>query len=210
MNKLYLQEHRGAKTRNLMLCLVLLSFVFFIAAGDAQAQQSKPFGWSLALQNMKSSDLVPFSAPIQSWTGEQFRIVINPESAIYCYVVVESPGDEVGVLYSGPLKSGETWLSQVMELAPPKGEESLYIVASHEEQKTLAQRIAAFNANAGSTQKRALMTEIFRIRSEGSKFKEAPEKPVLMGGASRGTPDKSQGVQYSGLDTYVKTISIQH
>ena len=210
MRKFNSRENKGTMVPHLMLVLALLSLVFFVAAGDAQAQQSKPFGWSLALQNMKSGDLVPFAAPIQSWTGDQFRLVISPESAVYCYVIVESPGDEVGVLYSGPLKNGEIWYSQVMELSIPSGEESLYIVTSQEEQKTLAQRISAFNSNAGSTQRRALMTEVFRIRSDASKFKEAPEKPVLMGGASRGTPDKSQGVQYSGSDTYVKSISIQH
>ena len=190
---------------------ILFSLVFFLSAGQGEVKQSSNFDWSLALQNVKSGDLVPFSAPVRSRTGEQFRLVIDSGSAIYCYVIAESPdGDDVGVLYAGPLKSGETWYSAVMELTSPQGSESLFIIASKEEQKTLAQRIAAFNNNSGNTQRRALINEIFRIRSDASNFKEAPEKPVLMGGASRGSPDKNQGVQYSGLETYVKTISIEH
>jgi len=95
-------------------------------------------------------------------------------------------------------------------MAPPSGSESFYMIAALEEQKTLGERIAAYKANAGSMQKRALINEIFRLRGEVSQFKETPEKPVLMGGTSRGAPGKNQGVGFSGLGTYVKTISIEH
>ena len=175
------------------------------------AQQNQSFSWSMALQNVKTGDLVSFSAPIQSWTGEQFRLVIHPAAGCFAYVVYEGPdGDDVTVLYAGALKGGEPWYSQVLELAPPQGAESFFIIASREEQRTLAQRISAFKANSGNLQRRALINEIFRLRSDVSRFREAPEKPVLMGGASRGTPEKNQGVEFSGLDTYVKTISIEH
>ena len=186
----------------LLLCVVLPVFA---------QQQSGAFNWSLGLQNVKSGELVAFSAPVQSLTGEQFRLVINPSTGCYCYIVYEGPqGDDVEVLYAGDLKSGEVWYSPVMELALPKGSESLYIVTSKSEQRILAQRITAFKSNSGSLQKRALINEVFRVRSDISKFKEAPEKPVLMGGASRGNAEKSQGVEFSGLNTYIKTISIEH
>ena len=191
--------------------LVLFFLVFCLAAIPAQAQQNQPFNWSLALQNVRSGDLVPISGQIQSWTGEQFRLQIIPASSCYAYVVYESPGgDDVMILHAGLIKGGETWYSQVLELALPSGAESFFVITSREEQKTLAQRITAFSANSGSLQKRALMNEIYRLRRDISQFKEAPEKPVLMGGASRGSPDKNQGVEFSGLDTYVKTISIEH
>ena len=190
--------------------LLLLVLVFFLAAG-LSAQQNRTVTWTLALQNYKTGEMVPFGTPVQSWTGEQFRLVIRPDSDCYCYVIYESPnGDDVAVLYSGTLKNSESWYSMVLELAEPQGSESLFIIASLNEQRTLAQRITAFNANSGNLQRRALMNEIFRIRSEVSRLREPPEKPVLMGGASRGNADKNQGVEYTGLDIYVKTISIEH
>ena len=165
----------------------------------------------MGLQNCKTGDLVSFSAPVQSRTGEQFIIQINPDNGCFVYVIYQSPGgDEVVVLHSGALKKGEPWNSQVLQLAAPAGEESFFVIMSREEQKTLMQRITAFKVNPGNTQRRAMMTEVFRIRSDASKFQEAPEKPVLMGGASRGDAEKNQGVEFSGLGTYVKTISIQH
>ena len=191
--------------------------LFFLAisilpvfAGGSQ-QENRPLTWSLALQNVKTGDLLPFSAPVDSWDGEQFRLIIKADDDCFCYVVAESPdGEDVTVLYSGPLKNGETWYSPVIELTMPGGSESLFIVASREEQKNLAQRISALGGNSSSVQRRAVINEVFRLRSEVSQFREEPEKPVLMGGAARGSPDKSGGVEFTGLETYVKTISIEH
>ena len=193
-------------------CLTLLLLIFVVVLLPASGQnEGSAFNWSLGLQNVRTGDLISFNAPVQSFTGEKFRLVITPFTECYFYVVYESPGGEdVLVLYSGAMKNGDVWYSPVLELAPPNGSESLFIVASKEEQKTLAQRVAAFINNPGPAQRRALMNEVFRVRSEASKFKEAPEKPVLMGGASRGNADKSQGLEFSGHNTYVKTISIEH
>ena len=189
----------------------ILVLVLCFAAVSLFAQQNRPISWTMALQNVKTGELVTFSAPVQSFSGEQFRIIISPSAACFCYIVAESPdGDEVEVLFTGPMKSGESWYSPIMQLAPPRGQESLFVIVSRDEQRTLAQRITSFKNNSGSIQRRALMNEVFRLRSDVSRFREEPEKPVLMGGAARGAPEKSMGVEFSGLVTYVKTISIEH
>ena len=190
---------------------LLLPLIMCFAAVQAPAQQGKPFKWSMSLQNVKTSEVVDFSRPVKSQTGEQFRLMVQPTVKCFFYIIAESPnGDDVSILYAGSLKKDEVWLSEVLELTNPQGSESLFVITSQDEQKVLAQRIAALNESNSATQKRALMNEIFRIRSDASKFKEAPEKPVLMGGASRGSAEKSQGVEFSGVGTYVKTISIEH
>ena len=201
------------KKRPILFLLLLTVIVFTVSAGGQQAASS--FSWSLALQNVKSGDTVPFSASVQSRTGEEFRLVINPKEACFCYVVAESPGNEVGVVYAGPLHGGETWYSPVMALTEPEGSEYLYIVVSLQEQKNLAQRISALGNGSSSTGMRVVLNEVFRLRSDASRFQEYPEKPVLMGGADRGASEKNQsvefsGVEFSGLETYVKTISIEH
>jgi len=191
--------------------VALLFILIFCFTAAVSAQQNRAVTWTLALQNFKTGDMVPFGAPVQSWIGEQFRLVIRPDADCFCYVIYESPtGDDVAVLYSGPLKRNEFWYSMVLELEPPAGSESFFIVTSRDEQRTLSQRITAFKSNSNTVQRRALMNEVFRIRTEASRLREAPEKPVLMGGASRGSSDRNQGVEYSGLDIYVKTISIEH
>jgi hypothetical protein len=191
----------------------LLPLLFSLAAVQAPAQQMKSFKWSLALLDIKSSEMIPFSDPIRSSTGERYQIIIKPEERAFCYIIYISPdGEDMAVLCSGgPLKGGEPWYSDILELAAPEGSESLYIITSLNEQKDLLQKIDDLKKNNGPRQRRALVNEINNIRSNVSKFREIPEKPVLMGGATRGsTSERNGGTEFSGLDTYVKIISIDH
>ena len=210
LHKLFSRQYFKSYAPLLTFLFLLLPFIFLISAGGSEARQGKPLNWSMALMNVSTGDLVPFSAPVQSRTGEQFRLIIDPETDCFFYMISESPGDNgLEVLYDGALLKGE-WYSPVMVLSPPEGSESLFVIASLAEQKDLAQRISSVKANPSTANKRALMNEVFRLRSEISKFKEEPEKPVLMGGAARGASENSQGLEFSGLDAYVKTISIEH
>jgi len=207
-SKLALRNRGGAVLKAALMILLPLSL--FVAGGSGQVQKGT-LTWNMGLKNIRTNEFISFSAPVKSFTGEQFQIVISPNAGCYSYVIYESAdGDDVAVLFAGSMKKDELWYSDVLKMDPPAGAESFYIVASLEEQKALADRITALRSNSGSMQKRALMNELYRIRSEVSQFKETPEKPILMGGAARGTPDKSQGVEFSGLSTYVKTISIEH
>jgi len=185
----------------------LLVFLCLIAA-QVSAQQSGNVTWTMALLNARTNESIPFSAPVQSRTGERFRLVIQAEADSFCYIIAESPTGEVVVVYSGPLRGGEMWRSNVLELTAPGGSESLFIIVSRDSQRTLNQRITALQNNNGRSQRRALMNEVFRIRGDVSRFREAPEVPVLMGGAARGA--ETQGIEFSGLTAYVKTINIVH
>ena len=191
--------------------LLMFFLVFSLSPLSAGGQkETAPFSWTMGLQNAKTGELIPFSVPVSSWNGEQYRLVIEPSRDCYCYVVAESPdGDEVSILFAGFIKAGETWYSPIMVLTDPQGTESLFIIVSSNEQEVLSQRISALRPSSSASQ-RAVMNEIFRLRGELSEFREVPERPVLMGGASRGSAEKSQGVEYSGLAAYVKTISIEH
>ena len=190
--------------------LILLSLIFLVAAGGADTKQDKTFSWAMALLNVKADTLEPFSDTVQSSAGDQFRLIINPAAACYCYIISEGVQDDVTVLQEGPLKGGEAWYSPIMEFTPPGGKESLFIIVSREEQSALARKVSDFNGNPGTVQRRALLNEVFTIRSEASQHKEIPEKPLYMGGAARGKSGKNEGMEYKGLETYVKTISIEH
>ena len=193
-----------------ILCLMVLFVAALPVFANGDRDTSGPFSWNMALINARTGEMVPFSAPVQSSTGERFQLVIEAESTCYLYVIAISADEtEADILYAGLFGAGQIWYSQILELVPPQGSESLYVITSLTEQQTLAQRITAYNANSGATQRRALVNEIFRIRSDASRFREEPEKPVLMGGATRGE-DKGTGVEYSGSEIYVKTISIEH
>ena len=197
----------------LLSVVCYLSFVpcsLLFAEGNTDKQQDKTFTWSLALQNVGKDEAVSFSAPVKSVTGDKYRIIINSEADCYCYVIAETADDDVVVLHAGSLKGGAAWISPEIVLSLPNGSENFFIVACREEPPDLVRAVASYQGSTGPTQRRALMNEVFRLRSAVSQFREIPEKPVLMGGASRGESGKNEGVEFSGMDTYVKTISIEH
>jgi len=190
--------------------MILLPLILFVAGGGGEVKKDT-LTWTMGLQNEATRAYYPFSAPVKVNTGEVYFIVITPASDCYAYIVYESSdGDEIVTIFTGKLKKDETWQSIGLKISPPKGSETFYVVVSLEEQKNLATRISALNTNSGPMQRRALLNEIYNIRSDVSQFKETPEKPILMGGAQRGDPERSQGVEFSGLSSYVKTISIEH
>lgn len=193
-----------------MPVFIVLSLAFFIAAGGTEKQKEKAFAWSMALQNTRNGELVNFSAPVKSWNGEKFRLIINPEADCYCYVIAESADEEIAVLQAGPLQGREAWFSSEIALSPPKGSETLFVIASRGEQSSLSRVISAFKSSPGAAPRRALMSEVYRIRSENSQFREIPGKPVLIGGVARGTPGRDNAMEFSGMNTYVKTISLEH
>jgi len=191
--------------------LLVLPLLLFISAGSSdRTDRTKDFlNWSLGLLHVQTGDMIQFTSPVHSSAGEKFRIVISPESTCFVYVIYESLHEDlINVIYAGPINNDETWYSGILELIPPGGLESFYIVVSREEQKILTERINELKQVP--EQKMAVMNEIFRLQAEVSMVKEEPPKPALVGGAARGTPGKNRGVEFSGLSTYVKTISIEH
>lgn len=192
--------------KRVFLVAVLLLPVFYLAAGGASDKSNMPFNWSLGLQD-KKGEFISFSKPIKSKKGDRFSLLINPDAACFCYVIMELPDEnDLVVLFSGHLQKDEQWRSTELEPVTP-GDSDFYVIVSQEEQKTLAKRISAFSAKSGNAQRRALMNEVFSIRSAVSQFKETPEKPILTGGAVRNVDNREE---FSGFDTYVKTITIEY
>ena len=174
------------------------------------SQEDRTFFWSMCLQNIRTTEFMPFFAPVQSSTGERFYLIMRFQHECYCYIISEnSPTGEMIVAYTGQI-AGNKFFNFRFELTPPGGSESIFIITSRVQLGTLEQRIAAFNTNSGMRQRRALMNEIQNLRRDASRFTETPEKPVLMGGAGRTVTERDWGVEYSGSELYIKTISINH
>ena len=197
------------KNKALITVLVFLALLLCFSAGAPQVQKND-LTWSLGLQNQKTMKLVSLNPPVQLITGDSFFVLVEPQKDCYLYLIAESvQNEEIIVYYAGSCKGGVEWRSPEIRLIPPEGTENFFVVVSLAEQAALAQRISAFNSDSGIIQRRALMNEVFRIRAEVSNLVETPEKPVLMGGALRGSEEENAR-EFSGVGTYVKTISIEH
>jgi hypothetical protein len=131
-------------------------------------------------------------------TGENFSFKIQPDSDAWCYIVAETADKQVLKLFSGRLAAGKIFTTGTWQLSPPSGTETFYIIMSSTEQAAIG--------------KATSLEPVFDLRREISKLKSEPEKPVRMGGVFRGENDDQStiAVQYSGADTYVKTVFLRH
>jgi hypothetical protein len=140
---------------------------------------------------------------VQLKDNDTFSIYIKPEVPCYCYVIVQDAEKNDAVLQSGKLQAGQELDLGPLEITPPSGTETFYIVMTGTQQ-------AQFE---GSHTGGEIINAVLNFRRAISQLKENPEKPVSMGGAFRGTgtpPLRPKGIQYSGADRYVKTIIIRH
>ena len=176
--------------------------LFFSTALFAQQNVT----WSLAL--LKNGEGIPFSRPVAMIDGDSFSIVLQTRQACYAYVVVQDSERQLIVLLNKRLTPNETWQTPVLMLTPPTGAETFHVIISQTEQTELKTAIDAYNRQNDTRTSRDLNSAIMGIRRAISALKENPEKPVGMGGAFRGRDPG--GTEFSGVDTYVKTIIINH
>jgi hypothetical protein len=191
------------KIKQLLIPAVL---VFFCVLSPAA--QDRNLSWSLALVDSKSQGL-SFSRPVPMQNGDVFSLTIAGGAACYVYVIVQDSEHNVLTLHAGPARANEAVSIGPMQVTPPEGSETFYVVVSLNEQTRLQEAINAYAKSGNSRNSRNLINAVMEIRRFVSRLKESPEKPVYMGGAFRGET-QTQGTGYSGVDTYVKTLIISH
>jgi hypothetical protein len=163
----------------------------------------------MALVNSNRQSL-SFAQPVSMRNGEIFNLTISGKAPCYVYVIAQDSERNVAVLRSGKVRADEAVTIGPMQLTPPGGDETLYVVVSLSEQTKLQEAVDAYKKSENSRNSRNLLNSVMEIRRSISRLKENPEKPVYMGGAFRGTDTQPQGTEYSGLVLYVKTVIIKH
>jgi hypothetical protein len=184
------------------LCLVML----FICGTALFAQELK---WQMALSSGDKG--LSFSSPVEMKSGDSIDILLSSENECFAYIIIQDTERNVVVLKSGKLKANDELRFGPMQLTPPGGPETFYIVMSRTEQKNLQQAVDTYNKNGNSRNSRNLISSVMRIRQSVSGVKESPEIPVSMGGSFRGTDTSPvAGTGYSGQEVYVKSIIVNH
>jgi hypothetical protein len=201
---------RIKKLRIKAALFAVFAAALFLSAVNSVFSQEKNFTWSLAMSS--AQEAVSFTRPVSMKTGDIFTIYLQSETSCFAYVLAQDSENKIVVLHSGSLNAGEELLLGPMQITPPGGSETFYVVMSLEEQKQLKNTINAFNRNnTNSRASRNVLNAVMDLRRAVSRLREEPEKPVYMGGAFRGSGTPGiEGVSYSGLGTYVKTIIINH
>jgi hypothetical protein len=192
--------------KKFFLLLIVLS-----AAFGAFAQSGRAFNWDIAMVNQKRSTGLSADQTVHMVTGDIFNFLITSEADCFVYIIAQCSDNSVIVLCESALKKGNELRVGPVELTPPAGTETFFVVVSAAAQKKLGQAVETYQKNPNSSRNaRAALNEVFALRRDVSRLDQIPEQPVYMGGAFRGGDGSVAGIRFSGANLYVKTINISH
>jgi hypothetical protein len=93
---------------------------------------------------------------------------------------------------------------QSFQVSPPEGTEKIHVVVSAKAQTALESQFKGLPQKST-----AVLDEWTRLKTALLSIAEAPEKPVPMGGVTRGIADVKV-TEFHGSAAYVKTIRFDH
>ncbi len=195
------------------------ALTFFMAALAAAAQVpvqgQSVFAWRMTFVKVGGGGLesIPFSRPFKLADGERFKLTVQADESVYAYVIYAEPSGKLTVLFQGPLKAGRP-LSLPSEqdsfkVEPPSGTERIFVMVCAERLPNFEKALSGLEKGNPGARSSAILDEIARMKQSLSGLAEAPEKPVPMGGVTRGAT-QLLATEFRGGSTYVKTIRFDH
>ena len=192
--------------------LIVLSILFFLMCMMVFAQNLNTIEWGMAIRKYNGSDYESISPhrPIAMENGDEYYIYLTSGSLGYFYVIMEYPDRTSQILYSG---SPRNWVPELIingddNFIIPSGTGiiRIHVVVSSAPRPLLGQNLNQRLVGARHT---AVIDEIQAIGRSISTVAEAPERPVKMGGGTRGE-DSLTVFRYGGQNTYVRTVVIRY
>jgi len=197
-----------------------LFFVFLIVSSFYSLTASPKAGLVWRMAALKWADnsytSVPFKRPISMKAGDSFQIFVQADAECYCYIFAKDVEGNLESVFNAMMKPRQGIFlpdadNDFSITADSNSIQKLYIVMSSKAQPKLDSLLAkskVFRAGAAAD---GLEDLIFCLRDQGSTLGEQPEKPVAMGGVTRGntTINANESTQFEGRGMYVKTISIE-
>lgn len=184
----------------------LLIPLLLVIGFSAGAQE---FEWSLGLVNARQNRGLDFSRPVRLTHGDIINLYIQSTADCWVYIIAQDSDRNVVVFYSGRIFAGRQFRTNPIQLLPPSGQDTIYLIVSRNPETDLDERIALYEKDSAFRNGRNIINAALSLRREYLDLAEAPERPVQLGGTFRGTT-AFDGTRYSGADRYFKTILLNH
>ncbi|MDR1862295.1 MAG: DUF4384 domain-containing protein [Treponema sp.] len=185
----------------LLSCYGVIAVSFLFAQAEKTGDEG--FEWSVGILNQKRKSEIALNRPVRMETGDVFSFRLKSGAGCFAYVVAQH-SDGSAAFYRGVLEAGKTVDAGPFDISGPGGAETFYIIACAAEQTALDAAIAAYKTAPDPDQAaRGVANEIFKLRRAVSRLNEKPEKQVSLG-------DGVRGLEFSGADAYVKTVTVEH
>lgn len=192
----------------------------------AAAEEEAPtvtLRWALGAIPTEDSAPAAIKKDTQLETGAKLKFLVEPLSQGSVYLLLLDSADEIHVLYreaaSRPEGSSPAYVppgSQWFELDDSAGRETFFLLASVDpltELEALLDRLDA-DATLAKALAEEIVGEVRRLNKATRNFARPVERPVMIGGQTRGGPTGSAidqlAVEISAEHFYGKTITIDH
>jgi len=183
--------------RSATLLAVIALLVALVPPAFAEEEEPGPtvsMQWALAARDAVEERPVAVTSDTTLATGARLKLFIEPLSAGYYYVILLDSSDELNVLYreSSEGQTGRTYIpagKQWFELGESPGRETFFLLASTDPLAELDGLLDAFAAAESASREELQSKIIAEIRNQHRqhrRFSRPVEKPVLIGGRTRG------------------------
>jgi hypothetical protein len=197
-----------------------------IAAKDA-GEPTVSLRWAVGALDAAGGKPAAIQHDTKLGTGTKLKLLVEPTSPGSVYLLLLDSSQSLSVLYrksSTVSKAGDgkpTYIppgSQWFELETGAGMETFFLLASVDPLKDLEQLIDRHEAATGADKKTAataIVEEVKRLNKANRNFARPVERPVMIGGKTRGTTDAASAIDQLAVEVeaerfYGKTITIDH
>ena len=179
--------------------------------------------WALGALDSSTGKPTAIQRDTQLGTGTKLKLLVEPMSAGSVYLLLLDSSEELQVLYrkASTVSADATYIppgSQWFELEEGVGMDTFFLLAAVEpltELEALLDRHEAGDATAKKALAKSVVDEVVRLNRAHRKFARPVERPVMIGGQTRGTGTASAAIDQLAVEVeaeqfYGKTITIDH
>ena len=207
--------------------VLLFSVIFALCPGIARGaddQEQVKFRWAFGAlkQSGPEQKLEAIgSSPTTLKTGDQLKIMVEPETDCFVYVIHHNSQDAIKLLFPYSLKQFSDDYQQQkkyyipetdrwFELDQHTGRETFYLLASAKRLDTLEKLLDQYE-HADPPRKaeitKQVLDEISTLKKQHRELPAAAERPETIGGAVRGF-EKAQGMNRPDISVMAREISV--
>lgn len=197
------------------------------ATAKARAGDTVSLRWAVGALDSAGGKPAAIQHDTKLSSGTKLKLLIEPTSPGSVYLLLLDSSDELQVLYrksSMVGKAGDgkpTYIppgSQWFELETGAGMETFFLLASVTPLTELEQRIDRYESTDAAGKKAAsaaIQEEVRRLNKANRNFARPVERPVVIGGQTRGAADPATAIDQLAVEVeaerfYGKTITIDH
>jgi len=207
--------------------LPILLLSFFAGAALDTIEGNEPtveLRWALGVADATGETPTAVTRDTQLETGARLKFLVEPLSPVSVYLILQDSQGDMHLLYrhdSSSLSGEPTYVppgAQWFELDDEPGSETFFLLASVEPLTEL-EGLLARHESAETASKQGLcdeiVAEIRRLHRAHRDFARPAEKPVMIGGRTRGDTSGAGAIDRLAMEIsaqrfYGKTITIDH